>query len=156
MTLFERIIAGELPASEVHRDAACIAFMDIHPMGRGHVLVCPLIGVSTLKELNAPLRAHLWEVAQQIALAQQQALGSIAQHFLVNDGRGASQSVPHVHLHVIPRYRGDRWRTLGRIALHIGIIALAPPISAAARQRLDEQAAAIRAALGVLPEPPQD
>ncbi len=147
MTLFERIAAGELPASFVHRDERCMAFMDIHPMSRGHVLVCPLQGVARLDELDLALRSQLWELARRIAVAQRDGLGSVAQHLLVNDGPGASQTVPHVHIHVIPRYRGDRWRTLARIIAHVGVLLAAPPISAARRARLDEQAALLRESL---------
>ncbi len=147
MTLFERIIAGELPASEVYRDDLCIAFMDIHPMASGHVLVCPLQGSARMSDLPPPTRTHLWAVADRIASAQRRALGSIAQHLLVNDGPGASQSVPHVHIHVIPRYRGDRLRTVLRIIAHIAVLNLPLPISRRQRKRLDRQAQVIAAAL---------
>ena len=146
-TLFEQLAAGALPVSEVYRDAHCFAFMDIHPMSAGHVLVCPLAGVATLAEVPEATRARLWEVALRIAGAQQRALGSRAQNFRLNDGRGANQSVPHVHIHVIPRYRGDSLRTLARIASHIAVVVLAPPISARKRARLDALAARIRAEL---------
>lgn len=147
MTLFERIAAGELPASFVHRSDRCMAFMDIHPISPGHVLVCPLEGVSRLDELSEDLRSELWELARRVAQAQRQALGSLAQHFLVNDGREASQTVPHVHIHVIPRYPGDRFRAVSRIIAHIGVLAISPPISARRRRALERQAAAIREAL---------
>lgn len=141
MSIFARIIDGSLPASIVYRDDTCIAFMDIHPMAHGHVLVCPLTAVARMNELDDATRTHLWRVAHRISEAQQTALGSLAQHILVNDGPGASQTVPHVHIHLIPRYRGDRLRTLLRIITHIGVLAVAPPISARKRRQLDDQAA---------------
>ncbi len=147
MSIFTRIIAGEIPASIVHQDADCIAFMDIHPLARGHVLVCPTQGAVTLDELSAKQRAKLWELARRIALAQRQALGSIAQHFLVNDGPGASQTVAHVHVHVVPRYRGDRFATLARLIAHVGVLGLNLPISDRQRRRLDAHARRIRLAL---------
>ncbi len=147
MTIFAKIISGELPASIVHRDHHCIAFMDIHPMARGHVLVCPLTAVPRLDELDRETRAHLWEVSRNVAIAQRAALGSHAQHYLVNDGPGANQTVPHVHIHVIPRYAGDRLKTVARMIMHIGVLVLSPPISARKRQELDTMAAEISAAL---------
>lgn len=146
-SIFSRIIDGQLPASEVYSDVHCVAFMDIHPISPGHVLVVPREQALTLAELESELYAHLWAVARRVAQAQQQALGSQAQHFLVNDGPGANQTVPHVHLHVIPRYRGDGLRSLWRMISHVGIVALSPPISKRARARLDDQAAAIAKAL---------
>lgn len=147
MTIFEHIIAGDLPASFVHRDADCVAFMDIHPITRGHVLVVPRQPAETIGELGPELRAHLWETAHRIGQAQQRALGSRAQHMLLNDGRAASQTVPHAHVHVIPRYGRDHARALVRIAWHITTLALPTRESAARRRRLDADAAAIAAAL---------
>lgn len=147
MSVFDHIIAGTLPASFVHQDAICVAFMDIHPFGRGHVLVVPRVSVPLLAQLDVATRAHLWEVATRVGLAQQKALGSDAQHFLVNDGRDASQSVPHVHIHVIPRYRGDRYATVLRMMRHIVALAAAPKEKPGQREELDRQAKAIAAAM---------
>lgn len=153
-SLFSRIITGELPASVVYRDAHCVAFMDIHPISPGHVLVVPRREVLTLAELDKDTHGHLWEVARRVGQAQQQALQSQAQHFLVNDGPGANQTVPHVHLHVIPRYRGDGLRSVWRMISHVGIVALSPPINRRKRRRLDEQAVRIAEALSAAPTVP--
>lgn len=147
MTVFDRIIAGQLPASFVHQDATCVAFLDINPITRGHVLVVPRRSVATLTELDAATRAQLLETAQRIGLAQQRGLGSRAQHLLVNDGKAASQTVPHVHLHVIPRYGNDTLHTVGRLLWHVTTLTLPRPETAARRRRLDQVAAAIRAAM---------
>ena len=152
MTIFRKIIDGELPASVVHRDDRVIAFMDIRPITPGHLLVCPLASVDTLDKLDPPARAHLWEMATRLGAAQQQALGSVAQHLVVNDGRGANQSVPHVHVHVIPRYHRDGLQAVGRLLAHFGQQALRAPVSARRRARLDEQARRIAVALRNHPE----
>lgn len=146
-TLFERLIAGEIPASFVHQDAVCVAFMDINPMSPGHVLVVPRQAVKTLAELDAATRAHLMEVAVRIGHVQRRVLGSQAQHVLVNDGPGASQTVPHVHVHVIPRYRGDALRTLGHILRHVTTMALRRTASPAKRALLQDQAGRLGAVL---------
>lgn len=147
MTLFCDIIDGRLPASWVHRDEWCVAFMDINPMSPGHVLVVPRLAVATLAELPSAQRAHALDVAVRIGRAQQQALGSRAQHLLVNDGKAASQTVPHVHLHVIPRYGRDSVSTMARMVRHVVTLMLPTRVSAAKRAALDAQAALLRAAL---------
>jgi len=147
MTIFDRIIAGQIPASFVWQDMVCVAFMDIRPISRGHVLVVPRQSVATLEELEASTLAHLWETAVRVGRAQRRALGSAAQHFLVNDGREASQSVPHVHLHVIPRYTGDRYGTVARMIWHIATLAVPPREKLDQRQRLEADARAIAEAL---------
>ncbi len=144
MTIFDRLISGQLPASYVYQDDRCVAFMDINPISRGHVLVVPRLSKPTLAELDPALSNHLWQVAQRIALAQQRGLRSKAQHFLVNDGKAASQTVPHVHLHVIPRYAGDTLQTLSKLIWHITTLTIRRPETAARRQRLDELARLIR------------
>ena len=98
MSIFDHIIAGDLPANFVHRDDICVAFMDINPISPGHVLVVPRLSVATLAELPAEVCSHLLLLGRRIGQAQQRGLGSAAQHFLLNDGRAASQTVPHVHL----------------------------------------------------------
>lgn len=147
MTLFDRIIQGQIPASFVHRDDHCVAFMDIKPMSLGHVLVVPIQSVATLEEVAPATRAHLWETACRIAAAQRRGLGSRAQHFLVNDGRAASQSVPHVHIHVIPRYANDGLRTVARMMWHLATLQTPPKESPDRRATLESAAAAIRLAL---------
>lgn len=147
MTIFDRIIACELAASVVYQDEICVAFMDINPISVGHVLVVPRQSVPTLAQLETPARQHLWEVAHRIGQAQQRALGSKAQHLMINDGKAASQSVPHVHIHVIPRYRGDTLRTLGKIMWHVTTLTIPRRETPQRRQALDAQAAAIKAAL---------
>jgi histidine triad (HIT) family protein len=147
MTIFERIIAGELAASFVHQDELCVAFMDINPITLGHVLVVSRCCVPTLQQLDASTRQHLWEVAHRIGLAQKKALGSGAQHLMINDGKAASQTVPHVHIHVIPRYHGDTLHTLGKILWHVGTLTVPRRETAARRQKLHGVAQRIRAEL---------
>lgn len=147
MSIFNRIINGELAASFVHQDDICVAFMDINPITRGHVLVVPRRSVLTLAELDALTRQHLWEVAHRIGLAQQGALGSRAQHLLINDGKAASQTVPHVHIHVIPRYHGDTLQTLARLLWHVTTLTIPRPETASRRQTLDALAGKIRTEL---------
>ena len=146
-TIFDKIISGKLPASFVWQDDICVAFMDISPTSPGHTLVVPRQSVVTLAELNEATRAHLWEIANRIAVAQQKALGSKAQHFWVNAGKAAGQSVPHVHIHVLPRYGRDQVQTMSRVMWHLLTLAIPKRPSAKFRAQLEAQAKAIAAEL---------
>jgi histidine triad (HIT) family protein len=146
-TIFDRIVRGELPASFVHQDEVCVAFLDINPITEGHTLVVPRQSVATLDELDPGTRHHLWNVVQRIGRAQRQGLGSRAQHLLVNDGKAASQTVPHVHIHVIPRYAGDTLKTVGRMIWHVTTLTVPRRETAARRKQFDDIATRIKTAM---------
>lgn len=102
---------GALPAVKVYDDAQCMVIMDRFPFRPGHALVVPKQHGQYLADHPAEILAHLWQVAQRIGQAQRQGpLQAKAYHLLVNDGKAANQHIPHLHLHVIPRYAGDSWR----------------------------------------------
>jgi histidine triad (HIT) family protein len=103
-----QIIRGEIDAEVVHRDDEVIAFLDHRPVFKGHVLVCPVEHVDTLLELPEPLMVPLVGVAQRVARALAEALG--AQGTFVANNNVVSQSVPHLHVHVVPRTKGDGLR----------------------------------------------
>lgn len=149
--IFCQISAGALPASQVYEDDQVVAFLDIHPLGRGHVMVIPRKHARQLPELTPALGNHLFAVAQRILQAQRAlGWGVNGSHILLNDGPQANQTMPHVHVHIIPREKRDSLHTLGRLALHV--TGLFGP--ATKRQRLDEQARALAAELALQPDPP--
>lgn len=142
--IFCQIAKGDLPASKVHEDEHCLAFMDIHPLGRGHVLVIPKAHVVQSTETDPAVTAHLFKLAHRILVAQRElGWGLEGTHLLLNDGRAANQTVPHMHVHVIPRERGDALRSIGRLALHVTkVFGRATP-----RGELDRQADRLRQCL---------
>jgi diadenosine tetraphosphate (Ap4A) HIT family hydrolase len=110
--VFCEIIAGERPSSVVYEDALCTAFMDIHPSNPGHLLVVPKAHAPHLADLDPDTGAHLFVVAQRLAQAvRDSGVRCEGINLSLADGAAAGQEVFHVHLHVIPRYRGDRSRT---------------------------------------------
>ncbi|MDP2227374.1 MAG: HIT family protein [Moraxellaceae bacterium] len=114
--IFCDIIEGRLPAVKIHEDEQVLAIMDIFPLRQGHVLVIPKQHHRQLHELAPGLRAHLVDTATRITRAlYASTLKPAAVHYQVNDGPAANQTVPHVHLHVLPRYRGDTGRFLARL-----------------------------------------
>jgi histidine triad (HIT) family protein len=85
-----------------------MAFMDIQPVNPGHVLIIPKTHVAQLSELNPELGAYMFKVAMRVADALRQSdvkCEGINLHLA--DGEAASQEIFHIHLHVIPRFRGD-------------------------------------------------
>jgi histidine triad (HIT) family protein len=105
---FCAIVAGELPAATVLDEEHLVAFLDIRPVFKGHVLLVPRTHVATLPELPAALRDPFLEAAQRLSRAVTTALG--AQGSFVAMNNVVSQSVPHLHLHVVPRTKGDGLR----------------------------------------------
>lgn len=106
--IFCAILAGQSPVSEVWRDEWCCAFMDIRPVTPGHTLVIPLVHAASLSDLDPEAGAHLFRVGQRVAQAlRQSGLRCEGVNFFLADGVAAGQEVFHVHLHVIPRFRGD-------------------------------------------------
>ena len=106
--VFCDILAGERPASVVFRDSVCWAFMDIQPVNPGHVLVIPTRHASGLSDLDATSGNHMFSVARRVANAlRDSGLKCEGINLFLADGAVAGQEVPHVHLHVLPRYPGD-------------------------------------------------
>lgn len=103
-SIFSRIIRGEIPASRIYEDAAVIAFMDVAPLARGHVLVVPKEPAETIDRLSDDAAASLGRVLPRITRAVMQATGAAAVNILQNNGPAAGQEVMHVHVHVIPRF----------------------------------------------------
>jgi len=102
---FCQIAKGELPAHVVYRDESVVAFLDRAPLLPGHVLVMPAQHVETLDDLPDDLVRPLFEAVRRTSIAVQKALR--AEGSFVASNTRVSQSVPHVHIHVVPRNKGD-------------------------------------------------
>ena len=106
--IFCDILAGIKPANFVHRDVLCAAFMDIHPVNPGHVLVVPARHAAMLAELDDETAGHLLKIARHVDIAlRSSGIQCEGVNLYLADGRIAGQEVMHVHLHVIPRFAGD-------------------------------------------------
>jgi histidine triad (HIT) family protein len=103
-----QIVRGTAEADVVLRTDDVVAFLDIHPVFKGHVLVSPVRHVDTLLELAADQMVPLLTATQRVARAVSTALGAQGTFVAVNNV--VSQSVPHLHVHVVPRTRGDGLR----------------------------------------------
>ncbi len=105
MDPFCQIIAGDLDAEVIVRTDTVIAFLDAHPLFPGHTLVCPVAHHENLYDLPDDLASEIMATARTIALAQREVLG--AEGTFLGNNNVISQSVPHFHLHVVPRRKGD-------------------------------------------------
>ena len=103
-----QIVNGDLPAALVYRDDQLVAFLDHRPVFKGHVLIAPVRHVDTLLDLPDDLMIPLLSTAQRVAEALVSALGAQGTFMAVNNV--VSQSIPHLHLHVVPRTKGDGLR----------------------------------------------
>ncbi len=112
-SIFTRIIRGEIPCHRVHEDAHVFAFLDIAPLAPGHVLVVPRQEVEFLHQLDDVHAAALGAALPKVARAMLEATGATAYNLLQNNGALAHQAVPHVHMHLIPRFEDGRGLGIG-------------------------------------------
>jgi histidine triad (HIT) family protein len=100
--LFCRVLAGDLPAAEVHSDELTFAFRDINPGAPTHVLVIPrqhITDAAAIDPGHAPILAAMFATAQKVA--EQEGIAEAGYRLVFNVGRDSGNSVPHLHLHVM-------------------------------------------------------
>ena len=103
--LFCRIVSGELPATIVYEDDNSVAFLDHRPLFHGHTLLVPREHVETLGELSTKMVAPYFEAAQLLSRIVESAMEAEGTFVAMNNR--VSQSVPHLHVHVVPRRKKD-------------------------------------------------
>ena len=105
--VFCKIRDGQIPSTRIFEDERTLAFMDINPLNDGHCLVITRAHAPTIFEVDvADLQAAV-AAAQRVALALKRALAPNGLNLLQANGAAAFQSVPHFHLHLVPRWTGD-------------------------------------------------
>ena len=109
-TVFTKIIEGSIPSTKLYEDALCLAILDINPMNKGHALVICKESHPTIAECPDDILGHLLSVAKLLDAQMRSAIGAEATNILINNGPAAGQEVPHLHIHVIPRYFKDKKR----------------------------------------------
>jgi len=136
--IFCKIVRREAPASVVREDVSTLAFMDIQPMNTGHVLVIPKAHSALVEDLPPASVGPILEAAREISRAMRASgIRCEAVSFYLANGKEAGQEVFHVHLHLIPRWRGDG----------LGLRVRPDRGRVADRKELDEVAAKIRVAI---------
>lgn len=104
VTIFTRIISGDIPSHKVYEDRHVFAILDIGPLSRGHTLVVPKEPAATLDELSDESAAAIGRVLPRLCRAVMKATGAKAYNVLQNNGALAHQAVFHVHFHIIPKF----------------------------------------------------
>ena len=112
--IFCKIVAGELPATKIYEDEDTLAFMDIGPVVKGHVLVIPKEHYDPITGTPPEMLQKLIVIVQKVAKAQYEGLNADGVNVSQANGAVAGQEVPHIHFHVIPRFHDDahswNWR----------------------------------------------
>lgn len=85
----------------------CLAFLDRYPVSKGHTLVVPHCPVLSLYELDEQMQSEIWDTVRQVRGILEERFHPDGFNIGVNDGSAAGQTVPHAHVHIIPRYCGD-------------------------------------------------
>jgi histidine triad (HIT) family protein len=101
--VFCKVVAGELPSTKVYEDDTVLAFLDIHPKGPGHTMLIPKQHYRWFEEMPDDTSDQLFRTAKKIAKEMKQTTG--ADHVQLGI---VGKDVPHVHMHLIPRQRGER------------------------------------------------
>lgn len=106
-TVFERLLSGELPCAKIYEDELVFAFMDAGQVNDGHVIVATKRPCATLMDATDDEAAALMRAARRVALAVEAAFAPAGVTVLQANRAAGFQTVPHLHLHVLPRHEGD-------------------------------------------------
>jgi histidine triad (HIT) family protein len=105
--IFCRIVAGEIPAEVVAREPEVVAFLDVQPLADGHVLVVPRAHVAQVEGLEPAAADALFRAVRRLAGPVRTALGAAGTTIGINNGEATGQTIPHVHVHIVPRWTDD-------------------------------------------------
>ena len=105
--IFCKIIKKDIPHFGVYEDEHCLAFLDIYPRAKGHTVVIPKIHVETIESVDAQTIATLFSGVQSAVQKVTEVLQPDAYSIGWNNGEVAGQAVPHIHVHILPRWKGD-------------------------------------------------
>jgi histidine triad (HIT) family protein len=136
--VFCKIVSGKIPAYKVYEDGNTLAFLDVYPLSKGHTLVIPKTHVGKIEELSERDSELLFKTVWKLTKHIQLATGTTSSLIGINNGPESGQEVPHVHVHIMPRSKGD-----GGGPIH-SAMRLRPAVSKEEMQNITEK---IRSAL---------
>jgi histidine triad (HIT) family protein len=105
--IFCKIVAGKIPCTKVYEDERALAFMDVSPLNEGHLLVVPKEHFGDIVEIDPGLYGHLYALVCKMAKAVQASVGPEGMNVMQLNGEAGNQVVPHLHIHLVPRWTGD-------------------------------------------------
>jgi len=106
--IFCQIIRKEKPANIIYEDDRTIAFLDIRPISEGHTLVVPKKHYRDIHEIPDKEAAYLFKVAKNVATAVEKGVNADGISIFQNNGRAAGQVIFHIHVHIVPRFEGQK------------------------------------------------
>lgn len=106
-TVFEMIRDGEIPSVKIYEDDLCFVILDLSPVNKGHALVISKECRTTFTEIPDQTLHHMVNVAKKVDGKLREVLGADGTNIMINNGPASGQEVPHLHIHVIPRFSGD-------------------------------------------------
>lgn len=106
-TIFEKIRDGLIPSVKIYDDELCFVILDLSPVNKGHALVIAKECAPTMTEVNNETLHHMIDVAKLVDKKMREVLKADGTNVIINNGPASGQEVPHLHIHVIPRYFGD-------------------------------------------------
>jgi diadenosine tetraphosphate (Ap4A) HIT family hydrolase len=114
--VFCKIGQKQAPASFVYEDENVLAFLDTRPLSEGHTLVIPKEHYVTLFEVPEELLVHLYRTVKRVALAVRELTNADGISIIQQNGKAAGQEILHLHVHVIPRYEGQKLPRFGEVS----------------------------------------
>ena len=108
--IFCKIADGKIPAAKVYEDDSTISFLDIMPANKGHCLVVPKKHYETFLDISDEDLKSLIIATKKVTKALSLSMGNGSYNLVMNNGKIAGQVVYHAHIHIIPRFKGDRLR----------------------------------------------
>ncbi|MBN1841301.1 MAG: HIT family protein [Deltaproteobacteria bacterium] len=105
--IFCKIVAGEIPSVKIYEDDRTLAFMDINPLNDGHLLIIPKAHAATIHKITEADFLAVMSATHKLAAAVQKTLAPEGINILQLNGEAANQVVPHLHVHIVPRWSGD-------------------------------------------------
>ena len=108
--IFCKIMRGEVPAEKIWEDEKFVAFSDVKPVEEGHTLIIPKEHFKTLMDVNEEFSKKYVDAVKQVGQVLLKKYGADGFNVVLNNGEGAGQVVNHVHLHILPRKKGDNKR----------------------------------------------
>ena len=107
MCIFCDIVTGKIPCYKTYEDDDVIAFLDIHPVSKGHTLVVPKKHFTNMEDIPDEELNKLIQAVKKVAYALKNGLGVAGYNVQLNNDPEAGQEVPHIHFHIVPRKQGD-------------------------------------------------
>ena len=106
-TVFEMIRDGEIPSVKIYEDDLCFVILDLAPVNKGHALVISKVPAPTFTDVQDATLHHMINIAKKVDTKMREKLGADGTNIMINNGPASGQEVPHLHIHVIPRYFDD-------------------------------------------------